>query len=62
MNVMGRTTAIVNTDAHDILRLSYFRKWVIPEVNITDFNIATFAECQHLMAMVATKWNSLCYN
>jgi hypothetical protein len=62
MNVFGRTTATVNTDAHDIFRPSYFRKWVIPEVNITEFNIAIFAECQHLMAMVATKWNSLCYN
>jgi hypothetical protein len=55
MSVMGRNTAIVNADAHDILRPSYVRKWVIPEANITDFNITTFAECQHLMSMVAMK-------
>jgi len=29
MNVIGRTTAIANTEAHDILRPAYFRKWVI---------------------------------
>jgi len=34
MKVMGRTMAIVNTDAHDILRSSYFRKWVIPELTL----------------------------
>lgn len=42
MKDIRRTTAIVNTDPHDILRPSYVRKWVIPEANITDFNIATF--------------------
>jgi hypothetical protein len=42
MKDIGRTTAIVNTDAHDILRPSYVKKWVIPEAHITDFNITTF--------------------